>query len=109
MITTGWEKRFDMHGRSYYIDHIERKTTWTKPAPNTSVVPVTPVAKGEPTITRPRPVRSASISVEDRHQLESRLYTLYIFSIYMYTILILLYIYIPNYFSFLTVIYSLYM
>lgn len=26
-----WEARVDSHGRIFYIDHLNRTTTWTKP------------------------------------------------------------------------------
>ena len=94
---SGWEKRFDQHGRSYYIDHVERTTTWTRPPPTTPSTPApappsdivtgtssSPSIMNSPSIRAPtlatpssapmrsRPLRSASISVEDRHQLERR-------------------------------------
>nr|AON96562.1 hect type E3 ubiquitin ligase [Bicyclus anynana] len=30
----GWEARMDSHGRVFYIDHINRTTTWQRPAAN---------------------------------------------------------------------------
>ncbi|XP_045785634.1 uncharacterized protein LOC123881104 isoform X3 [Maniola jurtina] len=32
----GWEARMDSHGRVFYIDHINRTTTWQRPAANGS-------------------------------------------------------------------------
>jgi E3 ubiquitin-protein ligase NEDD4 len=33
----GWERRIDPHGRTYYVDHSTRTTTWHRPqAPNTA-------------------------------------------------------------------------
>ncbi|KAF7711495.1 itchy E3 ubiquitin protein ligase a [Silurus meridionalis] len=29
----GWEQRVDQNGRIYYVDHIEKKTTWERPDP----------------------------------------------------------------------------
>ena len=29
----GWEEKTDKQGRTYYIDHNTRSTTWTRPAP----------------------------------------------------------------------------
>ncbi|ELK04116.1 E3 ubiquitin-protein ligase Itchy like protein [Pteropus alecto] len=29
----GWEQRMDQHGRVYYVDHIEKRTTWDRPEP----------------------------------------------------------------------------
>ncbi|KAJ7412876.1 E3 ubiquitin-protein ligase Itchy [Pitangus sulphuratus] len=30
---TRWEQRVDQHGRVYYVDHIEKRTTWDRPEP----------------------------------------------------------------------------
>lgn len=27
----GWEARMDSHGRVFYIDHVNRTTTWQRP------------------------------------------------------------------------------
>uniref|UniRef100_A0AAX7U1K5 E3 ubiquitin-protein ligase n=1 Tax=Astatotilapia calliptera TaxID=8154 RepID=A0AAX7U1K5_ASTCA len=29
----GWEQRVDQNGRLYYVDHVEKKTTWERPEP----------------------------------------------------------------------------
>uniref|UniRef100_A0AAX7U0U5 E3 ubiquitin-protein ligase n=1 Tax=Astatotilapia calliptera TaxID=8154 RepID=A0AAX7U0U5_ASTCA len=29
----GWEQRVDQNGRVYYVDHIEKRTTWDRPEP----------------------------------------------------------------------------
>ncbi|KAF0034558.1 hypothetical protein F2P81_012316 [Scophthalmus maximus] len=29
----GWEQRVDQNGRVYYVDHIEKRTTWERPDP----------------------------------------------------------------------------
>lgn len=29
----GWEQRVDQNGRVYYVDHIEKRTTWDRPDP----------------------------------------------------------------------------
>ncbi|XP_058488023.1 itchy E3 ubiquitin protein ligase a [Solea solea] len=29
----GWEQRVDLNGRVYYVDHIEKRTTWERPEP----------------------------------------------------------------------------
>ncbi|XP_052129887.1 E3 ubiquitin-protein ligase HECW2 isoform X2 [Frankliniella occidentalis] len=34
-----WEARIDSHGRIFYIDHVTRTTTWTRPAANASRSP----------------------------------------------------------------------
>ena len=46
----------DSHGRIFYIDHINRQTTWTRP---------------ESTL-QPTVQRQSSISVEQRQQLDRR-------------------------------------
>lgn len=28
-----WEQRVDQHGRIYYVDHVEKRTTWDRPEP----------------------------------------------------------------------------
>jgi len=28
-----WEQRVDQNGRVYYVDHIEKRTTWERPEP----------------------------------------------------------------------------
>ncbi|MBN3317057.1 WWP1 ligase, partial [Atractosteus spatula] len=32
-LPTGWEQRKDLHGRTYYVDHNTRTTTWERPQP----------------------------------------------------------------------------
>ncbi|KAF6726479.1 E3 ubiquitin-protein ligase Itchy [Oryzias melastigma] len=29
----GWEQRVDQNGRVYYVDHVEKRTTWDRPEP----------------------------------------------------------------------------
>uniref|UniRef100_A0A8C8DY51 E3 ubiquitin-protein ligase n=1 Tax=Oryzias sinensis TaxID=183150 RepID=A0A8C8DY51_9TELE len=29
----GWEQRVDQNGRLYYVDHVEKRTTWDRPEP----------------------------------------------------------------------------
>uniref|UniRef100_A0A7N6A1A1 HECT-type E3 ubiquitin transferase n=1 Tax=Anabas testudineus TaxID=64144 RepID=A0A7N6A1A1_ANATE len=33
MYSTRWEQRVDQNGRVYYVDHIEKRTTWDRPEP----------------------------------------------------------------------------
>uniref|UniRef100_A0A0W0FU00 E3 ubiquitin-protein ligase n=1 Tax=Moniliophthora roreri TaxID=221103 RepID=A0A0W0FU00_MONRR len=33
----GWERRIDPLGRTYYVDHNTRSTTWNRPSPNAAV------------------------------------------------------------------------
>lgn len=35
-LPTGWERRTDHLGRTYYVDHNTRSTTWTRPSANTT-------------------------------------------------------------------------
>ncbi|XP_074659539.1 E3 ubiquitin-protein ligase HECW2-like [Tubulanus polymorphus] len=51
----GWESRVDCHGRIFYVDHINRKTTWNRPSSH-----------------EPVDHRSPSISNEQREQFERR-------------------------------------
>ncbi|KAH9954579.1 hypothetical protein BC827DRAFT_1379414 [Russula dissimulans] len=44
----GWERRFDSRGRSYYVDHNTRTTTWNLPSANTPSV----IAPHNPSITQ---------------------------------------------------------
>lgn len=39
----GWERRVDPQGRTYYVDHNTRATTWHPPPQNASVPPPRPV------------------------------------------------------------------
>ncbi|KAF9264871.1 HECT-domain-containing protein [Marasmius fiardii PR-910] len=36
-LPSGWERRIDPLGRTYYIDHNTRSTTWNRPSPNATV------------------------------------------------------------------------
>ncbi|CAH1790465.1 unnamed protein product [Owenia fusiformis] len=56
----GWEVRIDSHGRKFYIDHINRQTTWTRP--RAQQVPPTGQAVR----------RVPSISSEQREDLDRR-------------------------------------
>ncbi len=52
----GWELRYDPRGRSYYVDHNTRSTTWTRPPPSHSApnpVVHTPSARTAETILSP--------------------------------------------------------
>uniref|UniRef100_A0A8C4LRY9 E3 ubiquitin-protein ligase n=1 Tax=Equus asinus asinus TaxID=83772 RepID=A0A8C4LRY9_EQUAS len=33
ILSLSWEQRVDQHGRVYYVDHIEKRTTWDRPEP----------------------------------------------------------------------------
>lgn len=36
-LPAGWERRIDPLGRTYYVDHNTRTTTWNRPSPNAAV------------------------------------------------------------------------
>ncbi|CAL8069596.1 unnamed protein product [Calicophoron daubneyi] len=38
-LPNGWEKRFDLHGRAYFVNHISRTTQWEDPRFQTSPLP----------------------------------------------------------------------
>jgi hypothetical protein len=40
----GWEQRFDQNGRIYYVDHINKTTTWIRPTVRATAAPTTPSA-----------------------------------------------------------------
>ncbi|KAF9468470.1 hypothetical protein BDZ94DRAFT_1153978 [Collybia nuda] len=46
----GWERRIDPTGRTYYVDHQTRTTTWTRPQ-NPGVTPNRPVTQASPSRT----------------------------------------------------------
>ena len=50
----GWEARVDSHGRVFYIDHVNRQTTWQRP------------------VAREPPRRMPSTREEDRQQMDLR-------------------------------------
>ena len=37
LLPEGWERRIDPLGRTYYVDHNTRRTTWNRPSPNQAV------------------------------------------------------------------------
>jgi len=41
-LPNGWEEKQDPQGRVFYIDHINRKTTWTRPSPVDDLPPPPP-------------------------------------------------------------------
>jgi hypothetical protein len=45
VLPPGWELRFDPLGRRYYVDHIARSSTWTRPShPSPTIAPHNPAA-----------------------------------------------------------------
>ena len=68
----GWESRIDTHGRVFYIDHINRTTTWQRPPPES-----TPPSDGGPRGGGgggggALPHRTPSISAAERQRLDRR-------------------------------------
>lgn len=43
----GWEARVDSHGRIFYIDHMNRTTTWQRPQLGTQTVQRRPTLSSE--------------------------------------------------------------
>ena len=43
----GWEARVDSHGRIFYIDHVNRTTTWQRPQVGTLTVQRRPTLSSE--------------------------------------------------------------
>lgn len=35
----GWEQKVDASGRTYYVDHVNRKTQWDRPRPEGDITP----------------------------------------------------------------------
>ncbi|KAK7508593.1 hypothetical protein BaRGS_00000159 [Batillaria attramentaria] len=46
-LPTGWEARVDSHGRVFYIDHVNRTTTWQRPLLGTQTVHRRPTLSSE--------------------------------------------------------------
>ncbi|KAJ7212062.1 hypothetical protein GGX14DRAFT_447230 [Mycena pura] len=42
-LPAGWERRIDAQGRTYYVDHSSRSTTWHRPQPQAVTTPRAPV------------------------------------------------------------------
>uniref|UniRef100_A0A3B4CYM8 HECT-type E3 ubiquitin transferase n=1 Tax=Pygocentrus nattereri TaxID=42514 RepID=A0A3B4CYM8_PYGNA len=66
----GWEERKDAKGRTYYVNHNNRSTTWTRPIlqvqPTSGVTPSTPSTSGhlsEPQMRRPRSLSSPTVTL----------------------------------------------
>lgn len=45
-LPSGWEQRFDQNGRIYYVDHVNKRTTWVRPRVPTQAA-VLPAAGGD--------------------------------------------------------------
>ncbi|KAK0416485.1 hypothetical protein QR680_012515 [Steinernema hermaphroditum] len=43
-LPSGWEARLDRHGRVFYIDHANKRTTWEPPSPGDASDPEMPAA-----------------------------------------------------------------
>uniref|UniRef100_A0A8B9KTA3 HECT-type E3 ubiquitin transferase n=1 Tax=Astyanax mexicanus TaxID=7994 RepID=A0A8B9KTA3_ASTMX len=61
----GWEERKDTKGRTYYVNHNNRSTTWT-PGATGGATPSTPSSSGhlsEPQMRRPRSLSSPTVTL----------------------------------------------
>ena len=82
----GWSVQESAHGRAYYIDHINKTTTWTRPT--TAVGVELPPGWGwgvnvsghtyyrdhiNKTTTRTRPTIAASLKVQRQHRLKGEI------------------------------------
>lgn len=65
-LPNGWEQRFDQNGRIYYIDHISKTTTWTRPLVPSNSTTTTTISPEATTSTR-RLSRSSNESTTDRN------------------------------------------
>jgi hypothetical protein len=65
-LPSGWEMRIDPKGRSYYVNHIAKITTWDSPLNVKSVLDPTRRFSQPPALS-PRP-RSSSVSDEERQR-----------------------------------------
>lgn len=64
-----WEARIDSHGRIFYIDHVNRTTTWTRP----TVAPSgTTTTTGQVGLATPASASSLSTEQLQRQQLDRR-------------------------------------
>ncbi|CAF0831399.1 unnamed protein product [Brachionus calyciflorus] len=56
-LPSGWEQRFDQNGRIYYVDHVNKITTWIRPA-------LRPIQASSP----PNPNETSSNSTEESNE-----------------------------------------
>ncbi|CAK5270238.1 unnamed protein product [Mycena citricolor] len=54
-LPAGWERRVDLQGRTYYVDHNSRTTTWHRPSPNAQ-------SSIRPSAPAPSPARNPAVA-----------------------------------------------
>jgi E3 ubiquitin-protein ligase NEDD4 len=57
----GWERRFDASGRSYYVDHSTRSTTWQRPVPPLETASQRPPSSSRSQSHPPQPPGSSGV------------------------------------------------
>ncbi|XP_005106125.1 E3 ubiquitin-protein ligase HECW2 [Aplysia californica] len=83
-LPSGWEARVDSHGRIFYIDHVNRTTTWQRPQTGLQTVHRRPTLSSEQrqqldrryqsirrTITQSRQVDTESVSSGDSREMST--------------------------------------
>ncbi|OQR76630.1 E3 ubiquitin-protein ligase HECW1-like [Tropilaelaps mercedesae] len=68
-LPSNWEARIDSHGRIFYIDHVNRTTTWTRP---TAAAIGSTAAAGQGGLTTPSSPSPLSAEQLQRQQLDRR-------------------------------------
>uniref|UniRef100_A0A8C0YMY1 HECT-type E3 ubiquitin transferase n=1 Tax=Cyprinus carpio carpio TaxID=630221 RepID=A0A8C0YMY1_CYPCA len=59
----GWEERRDPKGRTYYVNHNNRSTTWTRPILQVQYSSITYSHLSEPQVRRPRSLSSPTVTL----------------------------------------------
>uniref|UniRef100_A0A8C1WUT2 E3 ubiquitin-protein ligase n=1 Tax=Cyprinus carpio TaxID=7962 RepID=A0A8C1WUT2_CYPCA len=59
----GWEERRDPKGRTYYVNHNNRSTTWTRPILQVQYSSITYGHLSEPQVRRPRSLSSPTVTL----------------------------------------------
>ncbi|KAL8567848.1 hypothetical protein ACOMHN_058970 [Nucella lapillus] len=69
-LPSGWEARVDSHGRIFYIDHMNRTTTWQRPQLGTQTVQRRPTLSSEQRQQLDRRYQSIRRTITQSRQLE---------------------------------------
>ncbi|XP_076469581.1 E3 ubiquitin-protein ligase HECW2-like [Babylonia areolata] len=69
-LPSGWEARVDSHGRIFYIDHVNRTTTWQRPQLGTQTVQRRPTLSSEQRQQLDRRYQSIRRTITQSRQLE---------------------------------------
>ncbi|XP_070210809.1 E3 ubiquitin-protein ligase HECW2-like isoform X3 [Littorina saxatilis] len=69
-LPSGWEARVDSHGRIFYIDHVNRTTTWQRPQVGTQTVQRRPTLSSEQRQQLDRRYQSIRRTITQSRQLE---------------------------------------